>query len=72
MNVNFNRSETQRGAQTVTSEEEVDDEPKEASAQVRRVGARELLGTARTLQIEHNGQVYTLRLTRNDRLILTK
>jgi hemin uptake protein HemP len=39
---------------------------------VRRVSARELLGSARTLQIEHNGEVYTLRLTRNDRLILTK
>jgi hemin uptake protein HemP len=38
----------------------------------RQVSARELLGSARTLQIEHNGEIYTLRLTRNDRLILTK
>lgn len=39
---------------------------------VRVVKAREFLGPARLLRIEHNGSIYTLRLTRNDRLILTK
>ena len=46
--------------------------PKQPSPLVRRIDTRELLGTERTLQIEHKGKVYTLRLTRNDRLILTK
>lgn len=36
------------------------------------VTSRELFGGARLLQIEHNGEIYTLRVTRNDRLILTK
>jgi hemin uptake protein HemP len=45
---------------------------RETGASVRVVSASELLGSARTLQIEHKGAVYTLRLTRNDRLILTK
>lgn len=39
---------------------------------VRMVGARALLGERGVLRIEHHGEVYTLRITRNDRLILTK
>ena len=39
---------------------------------VREVRARDLLGPDRILRIEHDGQIYTLRITRNDRLILTK
>lgn len=39
---------------------------------VRLVGARALLGARGVLRIEHRGEVYTLRITRNDRLILTK
>jgi hemin uptake protein HemP len=39
---------------------------------VRVIRARDLLGPERILRIEHDGQVYTLRITRNDRLILTK
>ena len=39
---------------------------------VRQVSSRELFGSERVLRIEHNGEIYTLRLTRNDRLILTK
>jgi hemin uptake protein HemP len=35
-------------------------------------GARELLGERGILRIEHAGDVYTLRITRNNRLILTK
>ena len=39
---------------------------------VRVVGARELLGARGVLRIELDGELYTLRLTRNKRLILTK
>ena len=38
----------------------------------RRLQAREMLGPKGVVQIEHEGEVYTLRLTRNNRLILTK
>jgi hemin uptake protein HemP len=38
----------------------------------RLVSALELLGGSRVLRIEHKGEIYTLRVTRNDRLILTK
>jgi hemin uptake protein HemP len=34
--------------------------------------AQELLGERGILRIEHEGEVYTLRITRNNRLILTK
>ena len=34
--------------------------------------ARSLLGTGRVIRIEHEGELYTLRLTRNNKLILTK
>lgn len=36
------------------------------------VSSRELFGTQRTVLIEHQGQCYTLRLTRKNKLILTK
>jgi hemin uptake protein HemP len=36
------------------------------------VSAADLLGARRVLHIEHRGELYTLRITRNDRLILTK
>lgn len=39
---------------------------------VRTLSARSLLGSGRLLRIEHEGEIYTLRLTRNNRLILTK
>jgi hemin uptake protein HemP len=39
---------------------------------IRRVRARDVLGQRGILLIEHEGEVYTLRLTRNNRLILTK
>lgn len=38
----------------------------------RSIKATELLGENRTLLIKHAGSEYTLRITRNDRLILTK
>lgn len=43
-----------------------------AVVEVRTVVARELLGTRGLLRIEHEGETYLLRLTRNNRLILTK
>ena len=48
-------------------------EPQRAEAgAVRTVDARELLGARGLLHIAHEGETYTLRLTRNNRLILTK
>lgn len=44
----------------------------DASKTVRRVRAGDVLGPRGILQIEHEGEIYTLRLTRNNRLILTK
>ena len=39
---------------------------------VKAVSAEQLLGAARVVVIEHKGELYELRLTRNDKLILTK
>ena len=39
---------------------------------VQTVSSRELLGERGLLRIEHDGEFYTLRVTRNRRLILTK
>ena len=41
-------------------------------ASVPTLTARSLLGTGRVIRIEHEGELYTLRLTRNNKLILTK
>lgn len=38
----------------------------------RCLNSRELLGSAHELLIEHNGSLYTLRVTRQGKLILTK
>jgi hemin uptake protein HemP len=43
-----------------------------APSQVRRVSSLALLDGARELVIQHQGNEYHLRLTRNDKLILTK
>lgn len=46
---------------------------REPSAQpVRVLNAKELLGERGVVRIELEGEVYTLRMTRNGRLILTK
>lgn len=39
---------------------------------VRCVDVRELLGDQRELKLEHDGQIYRLRITANGKLILTK
>lgn len=42
------------------------------AASVRRIDSRHLLAGRNELVIEHAGQEHHLRLTRNDKLILTK
>ena len=41
-------------------------------ARAHRIDSRQLLAGDRELVIDHAGQEYRLRLTRNDKLILTK
>lgn len=36
------------------------------------IRSRELFGTGRQLLIEHSGHIYLLRITQNNKLILTK
>lgn len=43
-----------------------------ASGDVRCVDVRVLLGDQRELRLEHDGQIYRLRITANGKLILTK
>ncbi|NID06525.1 hemin uptake protein HemP [Luteibacter jiangsuensis] len=43
-----------------------------APVAARRVESKNLLDGSRELVIEHQGSEYHLRLTRNDKLILTK
>lgn len=45
---------------------------KVAAPSVRRTSSQSLLEGSRELVIEHEGNEYHLRLTRNDKLILTK
>ena len=48
-------------------------EIRSVSASVRRqLASRDLLGGGNELHIEHNGEIYTLRQTRQGKLILTK
>jgi len=42
------------------------------SAERRRMTSEALLRGASCLEIEHNGEIYTLRRTRKEKLILTK
>lgn len=37
-----------------------------------RISSEALMRNGRLLEIEHRGQIYTLRLTRQDKLLLTK
>jgi hemin uptake protein HemP len=46
--------------------------PKSAATDLQRIDSRRLLAGGRELVIDHAGQEYRLRLTRNDKLILTK
>jgi len=49
-----------------------DGTPKSAPSDPQRIDSRRLLAGGRELVIDHAGQEYRLRLTRNDKLILTK
>ena len=46
--------------------------PAPDSGRPRQISSAELLGGTAQLAIAHGGAVYTLRLTRNGKLILTK
>jgi len=50
----------------------IDPKTRVKRAAVDTVDARKLLGQRGILRIDHDGELYTLRLTRNNRLILTK
>ena len=43
-----------------------------STAARRQLASSELLGGGNELHIEHNGEIYTLRQTRQGKLILTK
>ena len=47
-------------------------DPARATRIVQMVRAADLLGPSGLLRIDLDGEIYTLRLTRNHRLILTK
>jgi hemin uptake protein HemP len=64
--------EQQNGGESMTNRSETTNAEHEAAKAIRRVRASEVLGPKGILQIEHEGEVYTLRVTRNNRLILTK
>ena len=44
----------------------------EVGSRLRTIDSRALLGSAREVRIHHQGENYTLRLTRLGKLILTK
>lgn len=43
-----------------------------SGSDVRCIDVRQLLGDQRELKLEHEGQIYRLRITINGKLILTK
>jgi len=60
------------GERAMTKRSESTTMEHEVTKAVRRVRASDVLGPRGILQIEHEGEIYTLRVTRNNRLILTK
>ena len=46
--------------------------PSNFAATTQRLSSQQLFGHLREIAIEHKGEVYTLRITRNEKLILTK
>ena len=60
------------GDETMTTRADTGIGASEDPKSLRRVRASEVLGPRGILLIEHEGEVYTLRVTRNNRLILTK
>jgi hemin uptake protein HemP len=63
--------ETER-REAMQSAKRDEESPRRPEERVRTVDATEILGPTGMLRIELEGEVYTLRLTRNRRLILTK
>ena len=61
-----------RRARAVLASGAVEDSAPGEAAEARSVTSNDLLGRADTLRIEHRGAVYTLRVTRHGRMILTK
>jgi hemin uptake protein HemP len=47
-------------------------DPSPATIQTKIVKSDEILGGGNEIQIEHKGMIYRLRVTRQDKLILTK
>lgn len=64
------RSKEER--ETNVQQEAVLEEQRGGAMSVQTVSSRDLLGERGLLRIEHDGEYYTLRVTRNRRLILTK
>ena len=52
--------------------EDQKDEPGESSKAIKVWQSAELFGEAKLVQIEHHGEVYQLRITRQGKLILNK
>jgi hemin uptake protein HemP len=48
------------------------DDATSGATRIRTIDSQELLGNSRELRIRHQGESYTLRLTRLGKLILTK
>lgn len=48
------------------------DRPDRAEAQDKVIASSALFGATRTVAIRHGAQLYTLRITRADKLLLTK
>ena len=45
--------------------------PNGAAARVPRITSRDVLGSSREVEIDHEGRIYRLRLTQLNKLILT-
>ena len=63
-------SDTVSTASSTTGSDGAED--RTVTVQSGRISASDLLGELRLLRIEHNGSDYVLRITRNNKLILTK
>jgi hemin uptake protein HemP len=55
-----------------TPSKPADTAPPAAALTRRHLNSADLLGCAREIQIEHAGELYTLRQTRKGKLLLTK
>jgi hemin uptake protein HemP len=64
--------DTERSSEMQTVQPRSSSEGGAPAGPVQTVKAADLLGPSRLLRIELDGEIYTLRLTRNHRLILTK